>query len=317
MCIISISCYNVFMLWLLFPLGAAIFYSLCNFTENFIVDTWCRRVKPQILKIAYLGFDVVFMVAMLIWQGPKLWEGLDLMTILVLLAVGTINALASIPYYSALKKDDTTELTLLEQISPVLALIFGIIFLNQVPSMSQGLAFILIMGGMLLTVLEIGQKAIKIDFKSSSLILIACVLWVMSDVVFVMKADSVDFWPGFFWLMVGGFISNLIMIAMFKSWRDDFKKFWKKDRLKKTMALSGTYIPWVIAEILWRMGVLLVPVAIMSVTGSVMQLIATFILGIFLTLLWPKFGREQLKKKIIVKHAMAMVLIAIGLVLIG
>ena len=64
------------MLFILLPFLAAFLYSMCDFTENFIVDTWCKKLRPQCLKIAYLGMDAAGLLALLIWRGSSLFYGL-------------------------------------------------------------------------------------------------------------------------------------------------------------------------------------------------------------------------------------------------
>jgi hypothetical protein len=38
-------------------------------------------------------------------------------------------------------------------------------------------------------------------------------------------------------------------------------------------------------------------------------------MGLLLTLIWPKFGREKLQKKVILVHFIATILVVIGIVL--
>ena len=235
----------------------------------------------------------------------------------MLLVGGLINAIGGIPYYSALKKDDTTEVTLLGQMSPILALIMGVVFLGQMLTLGQGLAFVLITAAMLVLVFGAGKKMMKVELTTGALMLAACLFWVLSDVLFVSQAEGIDFWAGFFWLIAGNTLGNVVMAIVMKSWRQDFRKFWRRERGKKILAMVASNGLWWIAEVAWRMGMLLMPVAIMSVMGNVMQLVLTFILGVILTMIWPKFGREKLRKKVILRHAVATVLIVVGVVIIG
>lgn len=303
--------------WIIFPFVAAILYAICDFTENFMVDTWCRKLRPQCLKIPYLILDIVGIGVILIWQQGEIFSGLSGSVILMLMIGGAINSLGGIPYYSALKKNDTTEVTLLSQMSPVLALIFGVLFLGQVPSAEQGMAFFLILAAMTLVVLGAGRKMIKVELTTGALMLVACLFWVLSDVLFVSQMDNVGFWSGFFWLIVGNILGNIVLVSIMKSWRQDIQRFWQRNRGKKLTALLVSDAMWWIAEVAWRMGMLAAPIAIMSVTGNMMQLILTFILGVILTLIWPKFGREKLNKKIVIHHALATSMLAVAIVLLG
>jgi len=57
------------MLWLLFPLVAALGYALSQFVDNFLVDVYCRRLRPMCLAGVYAGLELVVCVAIFAWHG--------------------------------------------------------------------------------------------------------------------------------------------------------------------------------------------------------------------------------------------------------
>ena len=71
------------------------------------------------------------------------------------------------------------------------------------------------------------------------------------------------------------------------------------------------------SDLIYRFALLLGPVAIVSAVGTATELIFTFLLGIALTLIWPKFGREKLNKRIILVHSVAIAILVVGVILVG
>ena len=57
-------------------------------------------------------------------------------------------------------------------------------------------------------------------------------------------------------------------------------------------------------------------VAIASVVADSSKPIVIFIMGLILTALWPKFGREKLTRRSIAIHLIATILIVVGIILL-
>ena len=52
-----------------------------------------------------------------------------------------------------------------------------------------------------------------------------------------------------------------------------------------------------------------------SVASDAVEPIVIFFLGLLLTLIWPKFGREKMDRKTIIVHLVATILVVVGIVL--
>jgi len=246
-----------------------------------------------------------------VFGGVGPWE------IALFLTAAAIKLAGTIPYYRALRRDDTTEVVLLSQISPIIALAMGAAFLHQIITPLQLVAFCLILFAAILVIVGSGHHRIKLKFRASIYVLIACFCWVVSDIIFVSQAVKIDFITSFFWMMLGGALVQFTMLIVFNNWRQDLGKLLRRNRFKKLLAISANESVWLVGEIAWRLGIVVRPVAIMSVTASVLQLIATFVLGIILTLIWPRFGREKLNRKLVLYHLAAIVVMAVAITLIG
>ena len=306
------------MMWLLLPLAAALFLSLMQFTENFIIDTWSKKLRPQNLKVSYLVFNAFGLLIFLALKGNEIFsQDFSPLVIWSIIGAGAVGSLAGIPYYAAFKKGDTTEITLFAQVTPIISLIMGVIFLGQIPDVYQGIAFFLIMAAVATVVVGAGKRKIRAELGVGLTMLAYCTLVVVSNVIFVSESSGVDSWlTYFFFVVLGNFVGNTVLVLVMKSWRADAKQFWHGKKSQKFIALLGASLLWWLSELTMRVGILILPLAIMAVTSTVLQLIITFILGIVLTLMWPKFGREKLTRKTIINHAIATCIAAIAIILL-
>lgn len=305
------------MVWLLIPIAAAFCYAISGFIDNFLVDTYCKKKNPKCMSILYVMIELVICVVVAVVTRGSVFTSVGWMDIGIFLLAALVNFFGSIPYYRALKDDETTEVALLSQMSPVMALGLGWVFLHEMIGAQQLVGFFMILTMAIFIVVGSGRRRFKMKATAGICMLVACFFWVMSDIIFVVQAREVDFVASFFWLMLGGVISNVLAFAVMKSWRKDLKGFLARNKGRKISVIVANELICLTGEVLWRFGVVVMPVAIMSVTGNVAQLILTFILGVILTLVVPKFGREKLNKKAVVNHALATGVIAVAVVLMG
>jgi uncharacterized membrane protein len=305
--------------WLIFPLISSTFYSLSAFFDNYITDTiFKRRLKPGAIMVPCLIISALVMVVIFAINGLDKLLSLGPLAILMILVSGALDSVAYIPYYKALKKEETTSVEVLYQVSPVIALVFGAVFLKESISSVQLVAFLLIMmAAMLIVFGSGGHRKAKWEAKVALLVFTSCTLFVASDIIFIAAAIGQDFLSCIFWLHAGGMAIVTLFVGLFRSWRHSLKLVFKRHGARKMSVILSGQVVYVIGEMAYHFGMLLVPVAIMSVTGYVLQLIITFALGIILTLFWPRFGREKLSKKLVRRRFLATCMVAVGITLIG
>lgn len=313
------------MLWVILPIVAAVFYSLVAFIENYLTDRYFRRGKePDCLTMFSVIGSMVVMVAILIIRQLDVFSGLDFVMIVGLMVCGALNIVATIPYYRAFAYGEATEITILGQLMPVVSLFLAFMFLGDEITPSQLTAFILIFGATMIISSNLGNRKRKLKWnkKAVGYMVLACVGWSISDVLFVhfarFETENLlgDFLVSFFWLEAGVFASIHIIYALTKDWQREIAGFLKRGLIPKMSMVLLSELFQVVAEFIFRMGLIIMPVAIISVTEGVMRLIVTFALGIILTEIWPLFGREKITKEVVIRHLVATIMAVVGIVLI-
>ena len=90
----------------------------------------------------------------------------------------------------------------------------------------------------------------------------------------------------------------------------------KSIKNKVLVPLAASFSVGVIKSFAYRAALIAAPaLALASAASDSIEPIVIFFMGLLLTLIWPKFGREKLQKKVILVHLVATILVVIGIVL--
>jgi drug/metabolite transporter (DMT)-like permease len=300
------------MLWLALSIFVAIASSMGGFIDNYVTDVSFKGRKPEAQKI--FGIPVYFLVCLIIAIFFPLVVPLP--TALALFGAGVISALASIFYYRALKSENTTGAAIFLQLSPVLYLIAGWAILGERISPLELFAFCLIIAAPLIIIFSSGKRRKKLELRAAFLFLAYVVLAVAANIIFLNQGADTTFPAAFFYFILGKFATDLTLSLIMKSWRIRFKDVLKTARWKFIVPMTINEIMFVAVDITYRLALTLAPVAIVSVLTNSVELIATFVLGLILTAIWPIFGREKLNKRTTIAHLIATVLAAAGIIIL-
>ena len=301
------------MLWLILAILVALAWALGAFIDNYNTDVNFKGRLPQGQKVfGAIAYTLTAAVIAIFW--PIL--PLDILPILLLILSGVLSAVASIPYYNALKSENATGATIFIQLAPVLYLIAGWAFLGQEIQPLEIFAFLVVLAAPIVVIASTGKRQKRLEFWAAGLLLLYLLFSVGSNVLFLEVKGDGDFVTAFFWFIVGKAIADIVLIAMFKKWRTRFFNVLKVRKGKFLTALIVNQGVYTFAEVAYRTALTLGPVAIVSVVANASMMIITFVLGIILTLVWPNFGREKLKKRSVLAHLVATVLAVIGIVML-
>lgn len=304
------------MSWLIFVVIAVIFDSLRIFIDNYTSDVYFKdkHAVSQKLFFGYLFTIAAFIVATI--SGFD-FLNIPIATFALLLLAGFFHSFSGIPYYKALEIDDSTNIGIFIQLSPVLYLIFGWFLLGEAFSPLQLLAFIIILAGPLLIVFSSRKRSRKIKMRAVFYAAIYVLIDVIGNIIFVKEnLSGINFLTEIAIVFLGKGIGNLIIVYCRPKWRKRYKNVVKSSKKKVYRPMLFNFATTVIKDFTYRGALTAAPaVAIASVASDSAEPIVIFFMGLLLTLVWPKFGREKLQKKVILVHFIATILVVIGIVL--
>lgn len=304
--------------WLAFVAIAVTFDSLRIFIDNYTSDVYFKGREAASQKLFYGFANVIGGIMALVILGFSISSENWHLAAFILLS-GIISGIAGIPYYMALEIDDSTNLGIFTQLSPVLYLILGWFFLGEQFSILQLVAFAVIIAAPILIIGTTRKRSRKVKLRAVFYAFLYVLIAVIGNLIFV-QADEVAPWTLYQelgLLILGRGIANLGAVSVVPKWRRRFSTVAKASRGKVYRPLLINFFVGFIKDIGYRGALITAPaVAMASAASDSIEPIVIFFMGLILTLIWPKFGRESLTRKSVAVHLLATILVVIGVILI-
>lgn len=303
--------------WIILVAIATLFDSLRIFVDNYISDVYFKGRHAVSTKLFYgPAFAIIFGTILAITGFNPFTVEPSVLIMLIL--AGVCASIAGVPYFRALELDDSTNIGIFTQLAPVFYLILGWFFLNDTFSPIQLIAFAIILSAPFIIVATTKRRSRKVKIRAVLYAFLYVFIAVVGNILFV-KADnsSLNLFQelGVIYLISG--IADTILVLSVKKWRRRLSTVIHKSHKKVFVPLISNTIIGVIKHISYRAALIAAPaVALASVTSDSVEPIVIFFLGLLLTLIWPKFGREKLDKKTVLVHLIATALVVVGVILL-
>ena len=295
---------NLMELWVVLAIVAAVLMALGVFFDNYITDVFFKGKLPQSRKVfSGPGYLIAALMVALVF-------GLQAITVggaLWLVAAGAIFGLSLIPYYIALAKDESTDVAIVEQLSPIFYLGWGWWLLHSEVSVLHLVAIAILMAAPALIILSSHKRSQKTRLKMVGLMLIKVAMGTLANTLIVEVAPEIDFITMMFYVALA---------VWFKAWRKRFKYVMRRGGLKAWIAIVTDFVVWLGHEFVNYSALIIAPaMAMASAITKTLMPISVFLLGVVFTILWPSFGREKLDRKTVLVHLVATVLAVVGIIL--
>lgn len=287
------------------------------YIDNYTSDVYFKGHSAVSQKVFYGYAWIILSLIVLIATGFNPLTA-DYSLVWLILLSGALSALAGIPYYKALEIDDSTNLGIFFQLSPILYLFFGWLFFGETITIFQLFAFLIILAAPVLIITTARKKSRIIRLQAVFYTFIYILIAVIANLMFVkIGPEDYNFVHKIAIMFFGSGITNLFVVYTKPAWRNRFKTVFKKHKKKLLLPLIANTICSAIKSATYRAALMLAPaIAIASAASDAAEPIVIFFMGIILTLIWPKFGREKLNKKSVLVHLGATVLVVIGVILL-
>ena len=302
------------MLWLILAIINAVGYAICGFCDNYITDVIFKGKKQECIKLFYGITYLITGAALFLIFGI---EQMDVGRILWLLFAGAVSSTASIPYYRALKDEETTTASIFLQVIPIIYLIGDFAIFGEEIGPRQLLAFFIIILAPIVVIFSRRRKSLrKMEITAGLLLMSYAVLAAASGLITTHAGEGHDFNTVFAYFVIGRGIMDLIYYFCNPGWRKRYKYVHKHDAKRLYVSLTAAQVIFLIAEFAGRYALIVGVPALVSVTSNALELIVVFVLGIVLSIIVPNFGREKLSKHIVLAHLVATILAVIGIVIL-
>lgn len=304
------------MTWINFVIVNVLSDTLRIYLDNFITDVYFKGREAIAQRFFHgVGITIFAAVAMLVLNQE--FEVIQPLTFFILFGAGILSACSNIPYYKALECDDSTNLGIFIQLSPIMYLVLGWLLLGETISPLQLVAFLIILSAPMLIVLTSRKRSRNVRLRAMGLAFLYVLIDVVGNLIFVNNVDpAMNFAVPLSISMLGVGIGNMMLVATNRKWRRRFFTVVRKSKGKIYVPLTFDLILTITKTVTYRAALYFAPaIALASVAADATEPIVIFFVGIVLTIIWPKFGREKLTKKTVAVHLIATVLVVAGIVL--
>lgn len=300
--------------WLFLAIVAALASALTTFSDNYITDVLFKGRRPQAQKV-FFGVAYILTAIMIVLLFPI--HKVSILVMLGLIGAGAISGFASIPYYLALGKDDSTNVTILQQLSPIFYLILGRILLGEEIAGEQLVAFMVVLVAPLIVVLSTKGKRREAKIRNVGLIIINTLVSALAGTLIVKFGGNCDFATMLFFIAIGKGLTDVGLTIALKSWRKRFRDVMRRRHsMKFWVTFISNHCLWLISDFTYYIALSLAPaVAMASAVTKTLHPIMVFSFGVVLSVLWPNFGREKVKRKAILTHLTATAVAVVGIIL--
>ena len=303
--------------WLILVAVTVFIDAIRIYIDNYISDVYFKSNGAVAQKFFYAYSYVILSIIILIVTSFDFLNA-DYSIIGAIILSGAITSFAGIPYYKALEIEDSTNLSIFMQLAPILYLVLGWFFLNESFQPFQLIAFVIILTAPTLIIISSRKRSRKVKLRAALLTSIYVIIAVIGNFIFVKAhAGSLNFISEISFLFFGKGIANLAIVYGHPKWRKRFLSVCKSSKKKVLRPLLINTSIGAVKDFAYRGALVAAPaVALASAATDATTPIIIFFMGIILTLIWPKFGREKLDRKTVAVHLIATALVVIGIVIL-
>lgn len=292
------------MSWLFFAIAAPFLYGITNFFDKYLIE---KRVRNPML-LTFIGGLVAAIIGLIIWLIRGL-PGMSFHSATILIVSGIIFQWAVIPYYKALQKEDVSRIVPLFQVIPVFALILAAIFLGEQLRSNQVFGFcVILVGGILLSIERFDRTIFQLR-RSFWFMMLSGLMYVLPFVFF--KSVEQPFWNALIFELLGLSLGSLLLLAVPKIRRSIVTEF-PNISVFTWWPISINEILDIAAKMSTFYATTLVAVSLVTVMGA-FQPFFVLLLGLALTVWFPKIVKENIQKKTLFLKLIATVIIFLGI----
>lgn len=298
------------MTWFLLALVAPLLYAFTNFIDKLLLEKYFKIGGVGVL-ILFSALLSVLAIPIILLADPTVLS-VDPFNIAILCLVGLLDIAILWFYLIALEGDEPSIIIVFYQLVPVLALVFGYIFLGEILEPRQLLAMATIILGTTFVSFEIDEdNKLKLRMKTILFMTLAAIAWALESVLFKVVALEEDVWRSLFWEHLMLVFVGLFLFTFISSYRRDFIQAIKSNSVaifSLNILNEGLYMT---GNIVVAFAVMLAPVALILL-GNSFQNIFVLIIGITLTLVAPQLYSEKIERNHVIQKLLAITVTGIG-----
>ena len=301
------------MSWLAFALCGPILWAISVHLDKYLVERYFKDADVIVLLIftALMGLVLMPIIAALV---PGVFQR-DMTSVVLMILSGLFYMTGITFYLRALQGHEASMVAPFFQSSPLFGYVLAYLVLGETLTRTQLLGGALIVFGVLSVSIGSGPKRERFRWQLAALMLCAGFVLSLSTLIFKAFAIQDEFWATTFWMFAGEALFGFGFLCIGR---------YRRQFLHLLRANGGALIAINASNELINLGgglanryaLIFAPLAIVQALGSTTTLFV-FVIGVLLTLLFPKVSRENLSASEFARKGLAAILVAIGVMLVS
>ncbi len=299
------------MSWFFIALVGPFLYALTNYLDKVLLEKYFKESGIGTILI-FSSLVSVFALPFFFLMDRAVLD-VSFANILILSLKGVLGVGVLWCYLIALRDEETSVVIVFYQLVPVFASILGYIVLGEILTRMQLIAMAVIIFGTTIIAFEVdSDNHFKLRKKSTIIPMFAAsFFWALGGTIFKRVALEENLWRSLFWENLMFVLVGMSIFIFARSYRENFMSAFRsnsKNILSLNFLNESIYISGNVAV---AYSYLLAPVGLVLLMES-FQPIFVLIIGLVLTVFFPKIIVEKIEAKHIWQKMIAISLTGIG-----
>jgi uncharacterized membrane protein len=300
------------MSWLLFAFSGPVLWAISVHFDKYLVERFFKQSNVAVLLLFTAFVGLVLLPFIWFFEPSVLRPGLG--SIALIMLSGIFYMTAMLFYLRALQSEEASVVAPFFQASPLFGYALAYLVLGETLSGRQMAGGAMIIIGALIVSLRFGHLGGGFKARLAMLMLACGFIMALSGLIFKIFALKVEFWTTIFWMFVGEAIFGAALL-MVTAYRREFLELLRCNTAALLSINASNELINLGGSLGNRFALTLAPLSLVQAVGSTTTLFV-FAFGIVLSLLYPRFGRENLSGRELAQKGIAALFVAAGVALV-
>ena len=299
------------MSWLVFAFFGPVLWAISVHLDKYLVERFFKE-SPVAVLLVFTAFIGVLILPF-IWIFEPDVTSPDAASIAVIMLSGILYMGGMLFYLQALQSEEASVVAPFFQASPLFGYVLAYLVLGEKLTSMQMTGGALIIAGALIVSIRFGQGS-ALKLRLAVLMLTCGFVLALASLIFKIFAVKVTFWTTTFWMFVGEAIFGTALL-MIPSYRRQFVALIRANTAALLSINASNELINLGGGLGSRYALLFAPLSLVQAIGSTTTLFV-FLFGVALSIISPRFGRENLSPRDLAQKGVAAAFVAAGVVLV-
>ncbi len=297
--------------WFLVALINPLAHAVANHFDKYLLSKHIKGGTVGALIVfsclfSFVALPIIFLIK------PDVLSSVNFTQALVLIINGSFVSIAVALYLFALNLDEASYVAPFFQFYPIIGFILSYVLLGEVLTQNQIMSAILIIIGSFILSLEFTKAKKRFKGKLIVLMIGSSFFYAVNAVIFKLIAVDRGFLHTLFWDMLGKFLFGVLIFTAFKKYRNQFLHLVEDNGLKLAFYNILNELVVLTGELAIVLAVLMAPIALVQSVTTIQPLFV-LILGILITIHFPKFGKEEMSHRHLMQKISGISIVTAGM----